>query len=184
MKIDSSTIGMESTRTYQSVTKRSRIGVRGNYAGGGLDAFFDDQLGTGEKAAGGGKQSANLEDLTTHMKNMSGGFKVNQQDEAREAVRSIKQQCVEFLMELLRFRGERYSLGNGAWGGGSNVYVVNGYQSRYYHMEEENTTFSTVGTVKTADGRELSFNLEMSMSRRFEQYYEENYVTSVKTFRW
>ena len=49
MKIDSSTIGMESTRTYQSVTKRSRIGVRGNYAGGGLDAFFDDQLGTGEK---------------------------------------------------------------------------------------------------------------------------------------
>ncbi len=184
MKIDSSTIGMESTRTYQSVTKRSRIGVRGNYAGGGLDAFFDDQLGTGEKAAEGGKQSANLEDLTTHMKNMSGGFKVNQQDEAREAVRSIKQQCVEFLMELLfRFRGERYSLGNGAWGGGSNVYVVNGYQSRYYHMEEENTTFSTVGTVKTADGRELSFNLEMSMSRRFEQYYEENYVTSVKTFR-
>lgn len=188
MKIDSSTIGMESTRTFKSVTQRSRIGVRGTYAGGGLNAFFDDKLGTGENAAKEnaakeGKQAANLEDLTTHLKNVSGGVQVNQKDDSLETVRSIKQQCVEFLMELLfRFRGERYSLGNGAWGGGSNMYVVNGFQSRYYHMEEENTTFSTVGTVKTADGRELSFNLEMSMSRRFEQYYEENYVTSVKSF--
>lgn len=183
MKIDSSTICMESARTYQSVTKRSRIGVSGTYSGGGLNAFFDDKLGTGENAAGEGKQATNLEDLSTHLKNVSGGYKVNQQDETREAVRSIKQQCVEFLMELLfRFRGQRYSLGNGAWGGGSNLYVVNGYQSNYYHMEEENTSFSTVGTVKTADGRELSFNLELNMSRRFEQYYTENYVTSVKTF--
>ena len=186
MRIDSSTIGMESTRTYKSVTQRSRIGVHGTYAGGagGLNAFFDDKLGTGENAAGEGKQPANLQDLSTHMKNVSGSRQVNQQDEAMETVRSIKQQCVEFLMELLfRFRGERYSLGSGAWGGGTNMYVVNGYQSSYYHMEEENTTFSTVGTVKTADGRELSFNLEMSMSRRFEEYYEQNYVTSVKTFR-
>lgn len=183
MKIDSSTIGMQSTRTYQSVTKRSRVGVRGTYAGGGINAFFDDQLGTGQNATGEGKQAANLEDISMHMQNVSGGRQVNQRDEALEAVRSIKQQCVEFLMELLfRFRGERYSLDSGAWGGGSTSYIVNGYQSRYYHMEEENTTFSTVGTVKTADGRELSFNLELGMSRRFEQYYEENYVTSVKTF--
>ena len=184
MKIDSSTIGMESTRTYQSVTKKSQIGVNGIYSGGGLNAFFDDKLGAGGHAAGEGKQATNLEDLSTHLKNVAGGYKVNQQDETREAVRSIKQQCVEFLMELLfRFRGQRYSLGSGAWGGSSNMYVVNGYQSRYYHMEEENTSFSTVGTVKTADGRELNFNLELTMSRRFEQYYEENYVTSVKTFR-
>ena len=184
MKIDSSTIGMESTRTYQSVTKKSQIGVNGIYSGGGLNAFFDDKLGAGGHAAGEGKQATNLEDLSTHLKNVAGGYKVNQQDETREAVRSIKQQCVEFLMELLfRFRGQRYSLGSGAWGGSSNMYVVNGYQSRYYHMEEENTSFSTVGTVKTADGRDLNFNLELTMSLRFEQYYEENYVTSVKTFR-
>lgn len=185
MKIDSSTIGMESTRTYKSVTQRSRIGVRGTYAGGagGLNAFFDDKLGTGENAAGEGKTATNLEDLSTHLKNVSGSRQVNQQDDPLETVRSIKQQCVEFLMELLfHFRGERYSLGNGAWSGGMNMYTVNGFQSQYYHMEEENTTFSTVGTVKTADGRELSFNLEMSMSRRFEEYYAQNYVTSVKTF--
>ena len=42
MRIDSSTIGMESTRTYKSVTQRSRIGVHGTYAGGagGLNAFL------------------------------------------------------------------------------------------------------------------------------------------------
>lgn len=183
MKIDSSTIGMESTRTYKSVTQRKRTAVSGIYMGGGLSAFFDDQLGTGENTAKGGKQAANLEDLSTHFKNVSGGWQVSQKDDPREAVRSIKQQCVEFLMELLfRFRGERYSVGSNAWSGSSMLYNVNGIRSQYYHMEEESTTFSTTGTVKTADGRELSFNLELGMSRRFEQYYEENYVTSVKSF--
>lgn len=40
------------------------------------------------------------------------------------------------------------------------------------HHEQEQTTFSTTGTVVTADGRELSFQLEASMSRSFtEQTY-------------
>ena len=44
------------------------------------------------------------------------------------------------------------------------------------HIEEiENTSFSTTGTVKCADGREISFNLEMQMSRKFSAYYKENY---------
>lgn len=36
-----------------------------------------------------------------------------------------------------------------------------------YYQEEETTNFATTGTVVTADGRELSFNLEASMSRSF-----------------
>ena len=34
-------------------------------------------------------------------------------------------------------------------------------------------TFSTVGTVKTADGREINFNVNVGMSREFQQYYSE-----------
>ena len=49
-------------------------------------------------------------------------------------------------------------------------------------MEEEHTTFATTGTVKTADGREISFNLEVGMSRRFEEYYEETYSTGMVTY--
>ena len=63
------------------------------------------------------------------------------------------------------------------------MYSVQGYQMQRYHMEEEHTTFATQGTVKTADGRELPFNLEFGMSRRFEEYYEENVVTSITTFK-
>ena len=42
----------------------------------------------------------------------------------------------------------------------------------YYHDEVEQTQFSTVGTVKTADGREINFNLGLSMSRRFQEYVQ------------
>ncbi|MDE7360083.1 MAG: hypothetical protein K2N39_11790, partial [Lachnospiraceae bacterium] len=67
--------------------------------------------------------------------------------------------------------------------GGTTMITVQGYQMQRYYMEEEHTTFATQGTVKTADGRELSFNLEFGMSRRFEEYYEENVVTSIATFK-
>lgn len=39
-----------------------------------------------------------------------------------------------------------------------------------YYEELETTTFNTTGTVKTADGRSIDFNLELYMSRSFTQY--------------
>lgn len=188
MIIDSGTIGMQSTRTYRSITKVSARGVRGTFAGraGGLNSLFEDQSGVGEKTAEGeGNDQAKWSDLSTHMQNTTGAWKISTRNDEREALRSIKQQCVDFLLELLfRFRGKRenanYLTGGNA---GGTMYKVSGYQKQYYHSEEESTTFSTQGVVKTADGRELSFNLEFGMSRSFQEYYEENYVTSVTTFR-
>lgn len=188
MIIDSGTIEMQSTRNYHSVKKASARGVRGTITGGkdSLDSLFESQLGTGEKTAGEeNDDSAKLEDLSTHMRNMSGAWQISTRNDEREAIRSIRQQCVDFLLELLfRFRGQRGIQNNPiAAAGGTTLYTVNGYQMQRYHMEEESTTFSTQGTVKTADGRELSFNLEFGMSRRFEEYYEENYISSIQTFR-
>lgn len=189
MIIDSGTIGMQSSRTSRSIKSVSARSVGGTFASGkeGLNALFENQLGTGEKTAGEGneKDKANLEDLSTHMRNMTGGWHISTRNDEQEAVRTIKQQCVEFLLELLfRFRGKR-SMQNSpiAAAGGTTMYSVQGFQMQRYHMEEEHTTFATQGTVKTADGRELSFNLEFGMSRRFEEYYEENVVTSIKTFK-
>ena len=189
MIIDSGTIGMQSSRTYRSMTKASARFIGGTFAGGkeGLNSLFENQLGTGEKAAGEetGKDKANLEDLSAHMRNMTGGWHISTRNDEREAVRTIKQQCVEFLLELLfRFRGKRSDQSSPvAAAGDTTVYSVQGFQMQRYHMEEEHTTFATQGTVKTADGRELSFNLEFGMSRRFEEYYEENVVTSIKSFK-
>lgn len=49
------------------------------------------------------------------------------------------------------------------------------------YMESENTSFSTTGCVKCADGREISFNLDVSMSQNFVQYTKET-VENVATF--
>ena len=180
---------MQSSRTSRSITSARAKFVGGTFMGGkeGLNSLFENQLGTGEKAAGEetGKDKANLEDLSAHMRNMTGGWHISTRNDEREAVRTIKQQCVEFLLELLfRFRGKRSDQSSPvAAAGDTTVYSVQGFQMQRYHMEEEHTTFATQGTVKTADGRELSFNLEFGMSRRFEEYYEENVVTSIKSFK-
>ena len=42
----------------------------------------------------------------------------------------------------------------------------------FTYSEEEATSFSTTGTVQTADGRNLSFNLNISMTRSFSASYD------------
>lgn len=40
------------------------------------------------------------------------------------------------------------------------------------YYEQEQTSFSTQGTVVTKDGREIKFGIDMKMSRSFAEYYE------------
>ena len=47
------------------------------------------------------------------------------------------------------------------------------YVGETYSVEQEDTCFSTVGTVRTKDGREINFNVNVNMSRRCEEYYKE-----------
>ena len=130
MIIDSGTIGMQSSRTSRTVTKMSARYIGGTFAGGkeGLDSLFENQPGTGEKTAGEGydKDKANLEDLSAHMRNTTGGWQISTRNDEKEAARSIKQQCVEFLLELLfRFRGNRGAQNSPiAAAGGTTMFTV------------------------------------------------------------
>lgn len=45
----------------------------------------------------------------------------------------------------------------------------------HYEKESEETSFNAEGIVKTADGREINFGIEFTMSRSFEQYFENSY---------
>ena len=47
------------------------------------------------------------------------------------------------------------------------------YVGETWNVEQEDTSFSTVGTVRTKDGREINFNVNVNMSRRCEEYYRE-----------
>lgn len=73
--------------------------------------------------------------------------------------------------------GTGMSLNNGTAGGisvlGTNLKVLN-YTNESWQSESEETSFSTTGTVKTSDGREISFNVNVGMSREFEQYYRQD----------
>lgn len=206
MRIDSSVVDMESTRRYSSVTTKS---VRGSSVRltsipdrgyGGLGSLFGNLISSGEnmdqteeteKNEQSEETSASLEDLTTHFMNLSNMTKVKERQTPEDTIFTIRQQCVQFLLELFfRFRGERYSEDmwntSGKFSDNAStaqpVYRVNTLTNQYYHKEEEQTTFSTKGVVKTADGRELSFNLEVGMSRSFEEYYEETYSTGMVTY--
>ena len=88
---------------------------------------------------------------------------------------------------------------NAVSGNGNNMYYENGLlmmrpmqlvtnmkvlslgQETYFE-ESENTSFSTVGTVKTSDGREINFNVNVGMSREFQEYYREDLELASFTF--
>lgn len=67
---------------------------------------------------------------------------------------------------------------NGNPQNGSQIIATNfkvlSYVQENYHFEKEETSFSTTGTVKTADGREIHFNVNVGMSREFQSYYRED----------
>lgn len=50
---------------------------------------------------------------------------------------------------------------------GQNEHIGGSYSSFTYYSESETTTFDTKGTVVTADGRSIDFNISVKMSRRF-----------------
>lgn len=112
-------------------------------------------------------------------------------------IRTIRQQCIQFLYSALFEQGfGRRSIGGSDSGYGnisdwsasgrqlaqSNVSVaaVNmqtmSIDRVFSYQETETTTYSTQGKVKCADGREIEFNLNLQMSRSFQQLYEENYT--------
>ena len=55
--------------------------------------------------------------------------------------------------------------------GGTATYDSSEYEAFSYE-ERECTSYSAAGTVKCADGREISFNVDLNMSRSFSLYYE------------
>ena len=193
MRIDSSVVSMESHRSYTSVTATSVSASTVRRRGGrneDPESLFGDLIGSDENAGQAGESEENpaeLEDISAHFKNMSRPGRVSARQQPQDAVTTIRQYCMRFLMELLFGfgRDDRDPWDTGAvspvdMGFGQKTYQMGFITNSYYHREEECTSFSTAGVVKTADGRELSFNLECSMSRRFEAYYEETYSTGIR----
>ena len=95
--------------------------------------------------------------------------------EAFDQMLTLKIRCINYLLDIL-FGRKHSGVGDAGISDGWRFMErnasgadrgVNATVMSFSHTEEEDTTFSTVGKVVTADGRSIDFNLELSMSRRF-----------------
>ncbi len=144
-------------------------------------------------------QGGKLEDWQNHLRGQSAGTQVRSQS-SQTAV-SIRQTTVRYIFDLLyNARRNRLSqwlqdrnipmYGSGSGSSAQNIFqnssqvkggspVTPGlkvltYSQETAMVEEEHTSFSTQGTVRTADGREIQFQVNVGMSRRFEEYFRED----------
>lgn len=187
MKIDSSTIGMESARSYASIVSRSisyqsQIADLGT-AKEGTEKSFSDVLQSESGEEGLGEAGLSLQERSY---SVSASRTVSDVDEKR-AMESIKLQCLQYLIYWLfgGSKGDRLgeqlsslSSAQGTQTGSGQFMTMQTTLSQYY-AETEQTSFSTTGTVVTSDGREISINLDVSMSRSFEEYYETSQITEI-----
>lgn len=202
LKIDSSTIGMESARSYKaSSTTSMRFSVT-DYRGSmgqdenGLNASVTDSKEDGQEGNTGTKlgsgQTSAYEEWQSRMGISTGKVSIRS---SSNTVFEMRQATVRYIFELL-FSGRRNRLSdfikdkyatqtqpqdasvNAGIQSNSNFLVADAQvfqlSQETYQRESESTAFSTVGTVKTADGREIKFNVNVGMSREFEQYYKED----------
>lgn len=101
-----------------------------------------------------------------------------------ENARKVREQTLIYLIRFLYNKMWRKNddvklsdfLSQGVQNSSGNVI---GYRENYYsYSENEETTFSTTGMVITSDGREISFDVELTMSRSFSQtYYSKEDIT-------
>jgi len=114
-------------------------------------------------------------------------------------IQSVKQQFVLYLWRLLfgeekaKNLQEKYGLQDLNQSGFAGTYQDTSYMqlgqqaqaitlygvSENYYLEEQNTSFSSQGTVTTSDGRTIDFNVNLQMSSRFESYYREESLDAI-----
>lgn len=190
MKIDSSFVGMESARRYTSRTQRN--------LGYSLNTSLKDAGSTGEEKESFsdifGIKNREEESVRNHFSTEGNTRQVLLNKsissvEEHKALEKIKAQCMQYLifllfggqsrknqfeemMKELRGQTDAQTVAEGSMNGPMTLKAT----ASTYFEEQETTAFSTMGTVKTADGREINFQLDLTMSRSFQEYYETNYT--------
>lgn len=229
MKIDSSTVGMESARSYRASNTAVRRFAIKDYRGGmtqnnnALNTAIGNQTGNAGNQAGMGgatnRTITTVQDWQTRFQATRSHLSIRSSESQTFA--SLREQTIRYIFDML-FAARRGRLnqwmdehtnqteGAGAsesswsqnswsqnsWSqnswyfGGSDVnqygsqgmtdttLVTNmkvlAYSQETFFEESEQTMFSTTGTVRTADGREINFNVNVGMSREFQQYYRDD----------
>ncbi len=187
MRIANSNVEFTSTRFYSSHTEISMH--KGTMLVGSSDGMrsFTDTLtgldGSDEKVEEYDTDQlgkSGEETLFTNY-NSAGGFAVQAGSGTSGRLSEIENIRMQLMERILNLMQALYGQ-NGSRGGSrvqnfmqslSERVNSGGYRwmnvstATYIHTEEEKTAFSAQGIARTEDGRELSFNVNLSMSRKF-----------------
>ncbi len=186
MIIQSSDVGMSSKRSYArseshviSFTgKKNAVFSLGDKDGSGLVTTLPDSSQEKESEKDGKKFSNSLDDLIERLNvgksNRSSGSTSNGENASRRKIRYFSMDYIWQLLFGRRFELTDLASSLGMSGGFSSGFSGS-FSEEYCYHEEESTTFETTGTVKTADGREINFSLELSMSRSFTEVYSRSF---------
>lgn len=116
--------------------------------------------------------SEDLFDRFRSGQNVNGLQRVKRSDSLQNLVK-IREQTLNYLLNLLLGKDTRAASSPLINAGSLEQPFGGQYSSEFYYEENETTSFSTEGVVKTSDGREISFHVELTMSRSFTQYASE-----------
>jgi len=176
---------MESARKYTSV--RMEAYSFGTYKKtGNIESTGNGENDNAEAEKSSENKTGSLWDSMEDLMNRYEQTKVRSVSSTKkeqDAIANIRMRCLQYLLRILfGSKSKRDVLSDEdivTELQGQNSQSVSTSVSSYtkidYYGEAEETAFSTEGTVVTADGRELSFNLSLEMSRSFEAYYSESY---------
>lgn len=169
MIIQSSNLNLSSARSYQEKT----------YLASSVSIFTSAVSGnTIEDAtsnSGSGKSFSDLVSRYEATKNV--GYATLR--ERTDALEQLREQMMNYLLRLIF--GDRTdssfsdisSSSDSLSSEGNYVMQTTRYETRFVYSENETTSFSTTGTVHTADGRTLDVNLDLIMSRSFREATSE-----------
>ncbi|MBO4375666.1 MAG: hypothetical protein J5811_00075 [Lachnospiraceae bacterium] len=208
MKINSFNLGMESTNTY-AVTQTYQKKAIGSYVGNGANmpgsfaGLFDRDVNnqkdgeTSEKGEEAESQlSGNAASVDEILSMMSSGrpiSRISKSDRITEsdplrAIDEFRQHIIRYLEELFN-KDKKYQSTKDAWNAtecvdcSTEVQPANQitllYEENYSYTEYEAYSFSTAGTVVDSTGREIQFNLDVSMSRTFYAEYGQTFAQNV-----
>ncbi len=197
MKIDSSTISMDSGRFYANSTQVTQEKTSTNTGTGAVNYASTSFLATYAEYSGSATSNAALQQYDSYMNSLTSSdafspmtselysnyanSRLNIED-AKTAFEKLQEEFAKRLEELLDrirdrllgYKGQDseaildVSSSNNQPGA---FWTRESYESITY-SEAETTTFSSKGQVVTADGRTIDFNVSMEMSRSFTETVE------------
>lgn len=168
MIIQSDNITMSSKRDYQALRLSVSVRKSGSFysAMSGIVSQSEETIEDPQEET---KEQTKQEDAMNQPL-LTESISQNPRMEQLQTLRQLRQRTLDYLLYLLfgrTLKNDDFSFSEFMTGSTAGQTSQGTTVSYFYESEEETTCFDTTGTVHTADGRDLPFQISLEMSRSF-----------------